>query len=153
MRLLSIVFTVAIAISLAACSKSKGGCTATTPADDDKKMLAYISANGITATKHSSGMYYQIITPGTGATPTATSTVTAAYTGKFTDNTVFDSSPSASFPLNGVIAGWQIGLPLIQKGGKIKLIIPPYLAYGADGAGRLPCNSILFFDVELLDVK
>jgi FKBP-type peptidyl-prolyl cis-trans isomerase FkpA len=152
MRLLSIVLSVTVAVALAGCSKSKG-CSATTAAEDDAKMLAYINANGITAIKHGTGLYYQIITPGTGATPNINSTVTAAYTGKFTDNTVFDSSPSASFPLNGVIAGWQIGLPLIKKGGKIKLIIPPYLAYGADGGGRLPCNSVLFFDVELLDVK
>ncbi|MBO9563352.1 MAG: FKBP-type peptidyl-prolyl cis-trans isomerase [Niastella sp.] len=115
-------------------------------------MLTYISANGITATKHPSGMYYQIINAGSGATPTINSTVQVTYVGKFTDNTSFDSG-TTSFPLNGVIEGWQIGIPLIKKGGKIKLIIPPALAYGCNDYRGIPGNSILVFDVDLLDVK
>jgi FKBP-type peptidyl-prolyl cis-trans isomerase FkpA len=57
--------------------------------------------------------------------------VKANYTGKFTNNTSFDGGV-ASFPLSGVIARWQIGIPLIKQGGKVKLIIPPYLAYGCN---------------------
>jgi FKBP-type peptidyl-prolyl cis-trans isomerase FkpA len=151
MRLLSIAFCVVLALTVAGCNKSdKAGCTPA--AEIDAKMLAYISANGITATKHSSGMYYQIITPGSGATPTINSNVQVTYVGKFTDNTSFDSG-TTSFPLNGVIEGWQIGIPLIKKGGKIKLIIPPGLAYGCNDYRGIPGNSILVFDVDLLDVK
>jgi len=154
MRVLSIVFSVMTGLILAGCGKSDKGCTPTTPAEDDAKMQAYISANGITATKHASGMYYQIIDPGTGATPTLSSTVVAKYTGKLTDNTEFDKSDTGvQFPLGGVIAGWQIGIPLSKKGGKIKLIIPPYLAYGCPPYNGLPGNAVLFFDVELVDVK
>lgn len=151
MRLFSIAFSVVLALTLAGCSKSdKGGCK--TAAENDATMQAYITANGITATKHPSGMYYQVITPGSGATPTVNSTVSVNYTGKFTNNSVFDSG-STSFPLGGVIEGWQIGLTLIQKGGKIKLIIPPNLAYGCEDYRSIPGNSVLVFDVELLDVK
>jgi FKBP-type peptidyl-prolyl cis-trans isomerase FkpA len=154
MRLLSIVLSVAVAVALAGCSKSGNkGCTPTTAAEDDAKMLAYINANGITAIKHSSGLYYQIIDPGTGAAPVISSNVTVKYTGKLTDNSVFDSSPSVAFPLGNLISGWQIGIPLIKKGGKIKLIIPPYLGYGCEANGPLPQNAVLFFDIELLDVK
>lgn len=152
MRSINLVFGIIFALVLAGCSKKDkdGGCT--TAAEDDAKMQAYISANGITATQHASGLYYQIIEPGSGATPTITSTVKANYTGKFTNNTSFDAGVS-SFPLDGVIKGWQIGIPLIKQGGKIKLIIPPYLAYGCNDYRGIPGNSVLVFDVELLEVK
>jgi FKBP-type peptidyl-prolyl cis-trans isomerase FkpA len=154
MRVLNIVLCVLVTVALAGCSKSNNkGCTSTSPAEDDAKMLAYISANGITATKHASGLYYQIIDAGTGAMPALSSNVTVKYTGKLTDNSVFDSSPSVAFPLGNLITGWQIGIPLIKKGGKIKLIIPPYLGYGCEANGPLPQNAVLFFDIELLDVK
>jgi len=153
MRLLSIVLSVAVAVALAGCGKSTKGCTPTTPAEDDAKMLTYISANGITATRHSSGLYYQIIDPGTGATPSLSSKVTVKYTGKLTDNSVFDSSTGVEFYLSDLIVGWQIGIPLVKKGGKVKLVIPPYLGYGCEARGPLPNNAVLFFDIELVDVK
>ena len=159
MRLFNIAFCVVMALALAGCNKSdKGGCVPTSAAEDDAKMQAYITANGVTATKHSSGMYYQIIAQGSGATPTINSTVVVKYEGRFTNNTVFDSSDKLEYPLNRLIHGWQIGIPLISKGGKIKLIIPPSLAYGCEDIKNgntvvLPGNSVLVFDVELLDVK
>ena len=155
MRLISIALSVVMALTLAVagCSKSDKGCTPTSATEDDAKMQAYITANSITATKHSSGMYYQIITQGSGAAPTASSTVVVKYSGMFTNNTVFDSSNSLEYPLAQLITGWKIGVPLINKGGKIKLIIPPYLAYGCEANGPIPGNSVLIFDIELLDVK
>ena len=149
MRLIILVFSM-IAVLTGCSKKNDGGCT--TAAEDDAKMQDYISVNGITATKHASGMYYQIIEPGSGATPTINSTVKANYTGKYTNNTSFDAGV-ASFPLTGVIEGWQIGIPLIKQGGKIKLIIPPYLAYGCNDYRGIPGNSVLVFDVELLEVN
>ncbi|NML21991.1 peptidylprolyl isomerase [Pseudoflavitalea sp. G-6-1-2] len=152
MRLFTLAFSMVMALALTGCSSKdkKGGCT--TPAEDDAKMVKYIADNGINATKHASGLYYQIIDPGTGATPTASSTVKANYNGKFTDNKSFDANV-ASFPLNRVIKGWQIGIPLIKQGGKIKLIIPPYLGYECDDYNGIPGNSVLVFDVELLEVR
>ena len=153
MRFINLVFSMILALSLTGCSnKDKEEQRCSTAAEDDAIMQSYISANGITATKHASGLYYQIIEPGSGATPTSSSTVKANYTGKFTNNTTFDGG-TASFPLGNVIAGWQIGIPLIKQGGKIKLIIPPYLAYGCYDYRSIPGNSVLVFDVELLEVQ
>lgn len=153
MRLINLVFSMTLALVLTGCSnKDKEEHRCTTAAEDDTTMQNYISTNSITDTKHTSGIYYQIIEPGSGATPTINSTVKANYTGKFTNNTSFDSG-TASFPLTGVIEGWQIGIPLIKQGGKIKLIIPPYLAYGCYDYRGIPGNSVLVFDVELLEVQ
>jgi FKBP-type peptidyl-prolyl cis-trans isomerase FkpA len=119
-------------------------------------MLSYANANGITPTTHSSGMLYQIVNAGAGATPTATSTVTVRYTGKFMDGRVFDSNATGSpisFGLNQVIQGWQLGLPLIKKDGLIKLIIPSSLAYGCAGYGSIPGDAVLYFEVQLIDVQ
>lgn len=136
------------------CNKDEG-CTEKTVASETGTMQTFASANSITTTTHSSGILYQIINPGSGARPTLSSTVSVKYTGKLMDGTIFDSRPTTpiSFPLNSVIAGWQIGIPLIQKGGVIKLLIPSSLAYGC--AGRSPSISpyaVLYFEVELVDV-
>lgn len=119
-------------------------------------MLNYANTNGITPTTHSSGMLYQVVNAGAGATPTATSTVTVRYTGKFMDGTIFDSNATGnliSFGLNQVIQGWQLGLPLIKKDGVIKLIIPSSLAYGCAGYNTIPGDAVLFFEIQLTDVR
>ena len=101
------------------------------------------------------GFYYKIVTPGTGATPVATSRVSVLYAGKLTDGTVFDQSgpTSVTFTLNQLILGWQYGLPLIKAGGRILLYLPPQLGYGSQGAGSIPPNSNLVFDITLEAVR
>ena len=136
------------------CKKQETGCTPVKPEVEEPQILNYATKDSINAVKHSSGIYYQIINPGTGATPTATSRVSVTYTGKFLNDAKFDESTTpVSFSLNGVIEGWQIGIPLIKKGGRIKMIIPSAYAYGCNGNGPIPPNSVLFFDVTLLDVQ
>lgn len=156
MKRVILVFTVLVFASLAivSCTKDEN-CTEKTVQSEDGAMLSFASTNGITATRHSSGMYYQIMAAGDPAKmPTLSSTVTAKYTGKLMDGTVFDSSTTPiSFPLSGVIAGWQLGLPLIGKGGRIQLIIPSSFAYGCSGRSSIPPYAILYFDVELTDVQ
>lgn len=152
MRLFTLVSSMVLAVTLLGCGNKDKGNSCTTATEDDVKMQKYITDNGVSATKHASGLYYQIIEPGTGSTPTINSTVKAKYTGTYTNKTSFDGG-EASFPLGGVIEGWQIGIPLIKQGGKIKLIIPPYLAYGCNDYRGIPGNSVLVFDVELLEVK
>lgn len=105
-----------------------------------------------------SGLQYQVITEGTGASPSATSTVTVHYQGTTLEGKEFDSSykrgAPASFPLNRVIAGWTEGLQLMKEGGKNRLFIPSTLAYGERGAGRdIGPNSALIFDVELIKAQ
>ena len=82
------------------------------------------------------------------------STVRASYSGYFTDGTVFDYSPAAGieFDLQSVIPGWTEGIPYFKEGGYGKLLIPSALAYGTKGTGGIPPNSVLIFDVALLEV-
>jgi FKBP-type peptidyl-prolyl cis-trans isomerase FkpA len=133
---------------------------ATTPAENKAAGEAFLAENakkpGITTT--ASGLQYQVITEGTGATPGATDNVTVHYKGTTLDGKEFDSSYKhggpASFPLNGVIAGWTEGLQLMKEGGKNRLFIPSNLAYGERGAGRdIGPNSALIFEVELIKAK
>ena len=124
---------------------------------DDSIIQVYIKASRIPAVKDSSsGLYYQIIVPGVGANPTQNSTVKVNYTGKLLNGETFDANPTGkpiSFPLNGVIKGWTLGIPFIKPGGKILLIIPSGLAYGDDGSGPIPPNAVLIFKVDLLNIQ
>ncbi len=104
-----------------------------------------------------SGLHYEILKPGTGPSPKPTETVRVHYTGTLLDGSVFDSSVQrgepAEFPLDQVISGWTEGIQKMNKGGKIKLYVPPQLAYGDDGRPGIPPGSTLVFEVELLDIK
>lgn len=105
-----------------------------------------------------SGLQFEILTNGEGASPELTSRVVTHYHGRFVDGTVFDSSVDRGqpleFPVNGVIAGWTEALQMMKEGDKWRLVIPPHLAYGEKGAaGVIPPNSVLVFDVELIEVK
>lgn len=130
-------------------------CQPKTVQSEEATMQSIISANGMTATRHSSGMYYEIINPGSGAAPDNFSSVSVRYVGKLKDGTVFDqtTTPTALFPVSNFIAGWQIGLPLIREGGSMKMVIPSSLAYGCRQAEIIPANSVLYFEVELVDVQ
>ncbi|MEO5929286.1 MAG: FKBP-type peptidyl-prolyl cis-trans isomerase [Candidatus Kapaibacterium sp.] len=104
-----------------------------------------------------SGLQYEVIKNGTGATPKATDKVKVHYTGTLIDGTVFDSSVERGQPLdisvNGVIKGWTEALQLMKVGSKWKLFIPADLAYGPQGAGgKIGPNAALIFEVELLEV-
>lgn len=104
-----------------------------------------------------SGLQYQVLTEGSGRKPAATDSVKCHYEGRLTDGTVFDSSyrrgEPATFPLNGVIAGWTEGVQLMAEGSKFRFFIPYNLAYGERGAGgSIPPYAALVFDVELLEV-
>lgn len=104
-----------------------------------------------------SGLQYEVVKEGTGATPKATDQVTVHYTGTLLDGTKFDSSVDrgqpATFPVNQVIPGWTEALQLMKVGGKYKLYVPPALGYGERGAGgEIGPNSLLVFDVELLSI-
>jgi FKBP-type peptidyl-prolyl cis-trans isomerase FklB len=120
----------------------------------------FLAANsrreGVVTTE--SGLQYEPLTTVTGPSPGADDKVKVHYHGTLVDGTVFDSSVQRgepiSFPLSGVIPGWQEGVQLMPAGSKFKLFIPPYLAYGATGAGpSIRGHAALVFEVELLDIE
>jgi len=121
---------------------------------DEAAIVKFLAEKNITAQRHASGIYYQITNPGTGnITYSSNTTVSAKYTGRLLSGVEFDKSAQPiAFKLGGVITGWQIGVPLIQKGGKIRLLIPSGLGYGAGGQGPIPANAVLDFDIELVEV-
>ena len=170
MQKILILFLVSAILCLFSCSKKSNGCGfqddgLTAPAAEQQKVKSYIDSIGITATLHPSGFYYQVIDPGSDVSPGLCSQITVAYRGSLTNNQTFDSTmnyntpyeTSLVFTLGSLIDGWRKGVPLIKKGGKIKLFIPPTLGYGADAlttnVGVIPANSILIFDISLLNVQ
>ena len=105
-----------------------------------------------------SGLQYQVLKEGNGKSPKATDKVVCHYEGMLIDGTMFDSSVQrgepATFPLNGVIAGWTEGLQLMKEGAKYRFFIPYQLGYGERGAGAsIPPFATLVFDLELIEVK
>jgi len=108
-------------------------------------------------TKTASGLEYQVLEEGTGASPSMGQMVEVNYAGWLTDGTPFDSSyqrgSTAQFRLGQVIPGWNEGLQLMKVGGVTRFVIPPDLAYGARANGAIPANSTLVCHVELVDVK
>ncbi|MGB1293210.1 MAG: FKBP-type peptidyl-prolyl cis-trans isomerase [Pseudoalteromonas sp.] len=110
---------------------------------------------GVTVTE--SGLQYEVLSMGDGEKPVATDVVKVHYKGTLLDGTEFDSSYSrnepTTFPLNRVIAGWTEGLQLMPVGSKYKFTIPSELAYGERDLGKIPANSTLVFEVELLEIQ
>jgi FKBP-type peptidyl-prolyl cis-trans isomerase FklB len=104
-----------------------------------------------------SGLQYQIVREGTGPTPKATDAVRIQYRGVLIDGTEFDASDKRPGPavlhVNGVIKGWTEALQLMRVGSKWRLFVPPELAYGERSFGRIPANSTLVFDLELLSIE
>ncbi len=152
----------ALSFMFAGCLKSDsnptGNCvpnnTGVPTAAEITSLQAYLTSKSITATQHSDGFFYIIIAPGTGATPALSSTITVKYTGTLENGNIFDQNQAGvSFVLSQLILGWQKGVPLIKKGGSIKLFLPPSLAYGCAQAGSIPPGSNTIFTIDLIDVQ
>jgi len=150
-----LVFTIAVMLLF-----TQSGClkkcaytqnTSSAPQAEQTELQDFITRNNITAVKDPSGYFYNIITPGDNNKPTLCSNLSVRYTGTLTNGTIFDSG-STSFQLNTLIEGWKRALPKIGVGGKIMMYLPPTFAYGSRGVGSIPPNSILIFEVELLEI-
>jgi len=124
---------------------------------DKKFITSAITENKTDARSVRDGVYYTILKEGNGRQVSVNDTVTVFYKGYlFSDNSVFSETKDkpATFPLKGLIVGWQIGVPLCKVGGKIKIIIPSNLGYSIrTRSAKIPPNSILVFEIEVVDAK
>jgi len=126
--------------------------------DNKKKGAEFLEKNktvaGVKIT--TSGLQYQFLTEGSGPIPKAEDTIKAHYKGTLVTGEQFDSSydrgTPAEFPVKGVIPGWTEALQMMKTGSKVKLWIPPELAYGPSARPGIPANSVLAFEVELLEI-
>lgn len=130
-----------------------------------KDPAAYLAANaeeeGVVTT--ASGLQYKVLQPGTGARPGQTDVVAVEYEGRLTDGTVFDSTEGkgpATFPVMAVVPGFSEAVQLMQRGTKLRIWLPPELAYGPEERRDpetdevvIPANSVLQFDMTLVDFK
>jgi FKBP-type peptidyl-prolyl cis-trans isomerase len=165
-RVLTFVFLGAASLSTVACGDDAPVAPITPSKDyapiDEAIIKKYLDDNGITtAQRQASGLYYvPIITNPNAVRATAHKMVDVLYTGRFMDGRVFDSAQDPSKPFTfvlgkaSVIPGWDEGIALMHKGDKGELLIPSALAYGGLGAGStIPPNTVLRFEVQLLDVR
>ena len=149
--LLSVLLVV---ILFASCSKENNAIVDYT-SKNELEIKDYIAKNSLTAQRTNTGLYYVITNPGTGTNPTATSNVTVAYKGYYTNGNLFDQSSAAgvAFGLNQVIKGWTEGIPYFKPGGSGMLLIPSHLGYGSYNYNGIPGGSVLIFDIKLISVN
>ncbi len=146
-RLPPILLAIPLALSLGCSGGTKSGSDSDPAAASDTPQQTRTTVSGIRI---------ETLREGTGRTPRATDRVRVHYHGTFPDGEVFDSSVQrgepAEFPLNGVIPCWTEAVQTMKEGGKIRITCPPGLAYGARGAGPIPPDATLIFEIDLLQV-
>ena len=156
MRFLTFAFALAGALLAAACTPpsspppSRGAAGASNVPNIG-------SVTGTAKVTTPSGIVFESMQAGNGASPKATDVVKVHYRGTFPDGREFDSSykrgQPTSFPLNRVIPCWTEAVQMMKPGGKVRITCPPQLAYGASGAGGvIPPNATLVFEIELVSV-
>ena len=150
-----LLFLLISVLFLSVSCKKDSGCKTVSPEQEDPAIIEYNIKNGLGAIKFNNSIYYKIKDTGYGINPSRSSKIIVTYVAKFLNNKVYDEVKSPkTFSLTDVIEGWQIGLPLIKKGGKIILIIPSVYAYGCNGNNNLnvPPDTVLLYEVSLIDV-
>ena len=152
------VFIISVAlILLAACSPDSESTEGSAARVKEGTAWLLENAKKEAVTVTDSGLQYEVLATGSGASPGPTDIVLTHYEGKYLSGEVFDSSVQRGepleFPLNRVIRGWTEGLQLMKEGDKWRLFVPSELGYGKRGAGSIPGDTVLIFEVELLEVK
>lgn len=161
MSLRTILYVLPVLALFAACGFDDDQPTPSGCAEQNPTLEEFAASDTVTYDElGNSGLLYYIVDSGGVERPTISSRVTANYTGFFTNGNIFDGTTAASgpatFPLANVIEGWQLGVPLIGEGGKIRLLLPSNLAYGTNGNcdrfGRCSIcpDTDLVFDIELV---
>lgn len=120
---------------------------------DIQKIEDYLEANNLTAESLESGLHYIIEEQGTGDYPTEDSTIMVSYAGLFLNEDTFDAGDSIEMVLGSTILGWRKGLPKFKEGATGHLFIPSSMGYGVYGDGAIPGNTVLHFDLHLIEVS
>lgn len=169
-----VLMMLAVTIIATSCKKEPAYDFEKQLAADESIIKSYLADNNITALRHESGIYYVLSSAGTGSFPYSdlnTTSVTVKYTGKLLNGVVFDSNTEGvtfgppQFPngLNNLIDAWKVALAPkavggiveggLQNGGKIRIISPSGYGYGPAATGKIPANSVLDFEIDLVEVK
>jgi FKBP-type peptidyl-prolyl cis-trans isomerase FkpA len=137
-------------IGLSSCQKyTTTGLAATQASADDAKIQAYLAANNLNYTKDASGLYYQIVNPGTTPNPTISATVKLTYTSTYLNGVSIAKVDSYTARLTTFVRALQIGVIKVGTGGRINLIAPSGLTYGSNPFNDVPANSALCYTVDL----
>ncbi len=145
-----------IALVFVSCFKKKEvePCVTRTLEQDMLLMTKFATDNSITTMKDPSGILFQIIEAGNATHPSSSSSIVVKYTGKNMSGTTFDSGTfDKAYPLSDLIKGWQIALPKIGVGGKMKAIMPSVLCYGCNAPSHAVLNQPLYFEIELVSIQ
>lgn len=156
-RIKLIMWALLVGSLFTGCSRNNG-CTPVSVGSERAQLEAFNASIGMNATLDSRGFFHEILVQGSNNRPQQVSTIFVRYKGTFLDGKVFDQQtvPGATgFVLNNLIDGWKYALPMIGKGGKIRISVPSALAYGCQGESRgsvaIPPNTPLYFELELVD--
>ena len=120
---------------------------------DEALIQDFIEEHNLVTQTTPSGLHYIIDLPGSSEHPTINNNITFSYLGFLLNGDIFDLGDNVTYPLSGLIEGFQEGIPLFGKGGGGTLIIPSHLAYGASPQPGIPANSVIVFEVSLIDFQ
>jgi len=113
----------------------------------------YLTSNSLTAEiEPASGIRYIIIEQGDGNAPVDTDGIVINYVGKHLSGDIFDQGDTITFTLNTLIAGWRVGLPLLNERGSMTLFLPSVYGYGNTPVSGIPAGSVLIFDIDLIEI-
>ncbi|MDQ3017492.1 MAG: FKBP-type peptidyl-prolyl cis-trans isomerase [Bacteroidota bacterium] len=139
---------------LVLCALILGACSKDDQREIDEALIQdFIAEHNLVTQTTASGLHYIIDVPGSNEHPTINDDVRFSYIGFLLNGNIFDLGDDINYPLSGLIEGFQEGLPLFGKGGTGRLIIPSHLGYGEAPQGGIPSNSVLVFDVSLIDFQ
>ncbi len=147
-----------VAVIFMGCLKSNSykPCTPVNSKAEEPQLVSFCTSHNIAYTQDTNGIFYQIIDPGTGVTPTLDSKISVIYTSTFINDSLFEEHTTVPVIdyLYNFIEGWRLAIPYIQDGGHIKMIIPSSLCFGCSGYPEVvPPNAPLFFDLVLVNVE
>lgn len=152
MKLFTILSVLILALGLSSCNTYSENQIE----EFDQKIQKFIAKGNDKYEKSESGLYYLIEEEGEGDYIKYTDVVSFKYEGKFLSGKPFDHrhrNTPITFPVTKLIEGWKESFMYLKKGGKAKVILPPYLAYGDHALEDIPANTILFFTIEIVDVN